>query len=298
MAKLGVMIEAQEGLNWDRWRRIVADAERLGFESLRVSDHCQSTSGMEKGETLQSWMALALAAEWTERIELATMVSPITFYQPGVLARMAVAVDQLSGGRLLLGVGAGWNEAEHRAFGIEFYDWKERFRRLEVGIELIEGLTSRIAGARKLPLLLGGSGERRALPLIARWATEWNAPFDLDVYRDKSQKLAAICSRIGRDPGQIRRSAMTSCVVGRSRDELLERASALSEVLPFLEGMSAGEALNALAARWPVGTGEEVAEQLRPLAAQGVELFFFQHFLLDDSDHLELWAKEVAPAIA
>src|SRR5438309_549633 len=132
------MIEAQEGLTWERWRRIVADSERLGFAALRVSDHCQSVMGVEARESLSAWIALALAAEWTERIQLGPMVSPMTFYVPAALGRQARAVDELSGGRVILGVGAGWNAAEHERFGIPFPPtWGERFDLLETGIALL-----------------------------------------------------------------------------------------------------------------------------------------------------------------
>src|SRR5215467_73386 len=169
MAHIGVMIEAQDGLNWTRWRRIVADTERLGFASLRTSDHLQSVMGASRG-SLSAWPALALAAEWTERIQLGPMVSPITFYVPAVLGRIARGVDELSGGRLILGVGAGWNEAEHRAFGIPLPGWRERFDRLEDGIQRIR---QTLAG-RDVPLLVGGGGERRTRDITARWASEWN----------------------------------------------------------------------------------------------------------------------------
>jgi alkanesulfonate monooxygenase SsuD/methylene tetrahydromethanopterin reductase-like flavin-dependent oxidoreductase (luciferase family) len=297
MARLGVMIEAQEGLNWERWRRIVADADRLGFASLRLSDHCQSLMGLGARESLQSWIALALAAEWSQRIELGPMVSPITFYQAGVLVRQAVAVDQLSNGRLLLGLGAGWNEAEHEAFGIPFPDIKERFRRLEDAIKRAEDLTARIPGARKLPLLLGGSGERRTLPLAARHATEWNAQGDAETFRQKSAVLDRCCRDIGRDPGEIRRSVMTSYVIGRTPEDLRERAVAMAEAIPSLQGMEPDEVLRTLGQRMAVGTPDQVASQLRAYADAGAELIMLQHFLLDDSDALELLMAEVAPAL-
>src|ERR1700730_18029737 len=127
MAGLGVMIEAQEGLDWALGRQIARAAARLGFASLRTSDHCFSVFGVRERRSLSAWPALALAAEWTSRIQLGTMVSPMTFYVPAVLARFARAVDELAGGRLILGVGAGWYQGEHEAFGIPFPPWKERF---------------------------------------------------------------------------------------------------------------------------------------------------------------------------
>src|SRR6266849_9678573 len=116
MTQVGIMIEGQEGLNWERWRRICTDTERLGFASMRRSDHLISLMGDPTRDCIECWTSLALAAEWTQRIEIGPMVSPITFRYPGVIAKQAAAVDALSGGRLLFGVGAGWNENEHHVF--------------------------------------------------------------------------------------------------------------------------------------------------------------------------------------
>lgn len=295
MAHVGVMIEAQEGLTWDRWGRIVADAERLGFASLRTSDHHQSVMGVEGREALPAWPALSLAAEWSERIELAPMVCPMTFYVPAVLGRMARAVDELSGGRLLLGVGAGWNEAEHRAFGIPLPGWRERFDNLERGIELIE----RTFGDRRIPLLIGGGGERRTLPLAARKAAEWNfATADPEAYRAKSALLDERCREIGRDPSEIRRSLMSGFIIGRDPSELRERARQVAEIVPRFGDMGPDDILAALRERWFVGTPDEIVERMRRFGEAGVELFMLQHFLLDDGDALRLLAETVAVAVA
>jgi alkanesulfonate monooxygenase SsuD/methylene tetrahydromethanopterin reductase-like flavin-dependent oxidoreductase (luciferase family) len=293
MAQIGVLVEAQEGLNWARWRRIVADCERLGFASLRLSDHCQSLASLER-ETLSAWPALALAAEWSERIQLGPMVSPMTFYVPAVLGRMAVAVDELSGGRLILGLGTGWNEAEHLAFGIPFGSWRERFDRLEEGIPLVR----RTFGKRQIPLLIGGGGEKRTREITAREAAEWNyqAP-DLQSFRQRSAALDDRCHEIGRDPREIRRSLFRGYLIGRDEREMRDRVVRLAEGLPRLRGREPDAAVAALRERWFVGTPEQVVEQMRPFAEAGVELFMFQHFLMDDSDALELLAQTVAPAL-
>jgi alkanesulfonate monooxygenase SsuD/methylene tetrahydromethanopterin reductase-like flavin-dependent oxidoreductase (luciferase family) len=285
------MIEAQEGLTWERWRGIVADAERLRFAALRVSDHCQSVFGVEGRESLSAWMALALAADWTERIQLGPMVSPMTFYVPAVLGRMARAVDELSDGRLILGVGTGWNQAEHERFGIPFpATWGERFDRLEAGIARIR---QTFAG----PLLIGGGGKRRTRTIAAHEAAEWNtgAP-DAETFRAMSSALDERCRELGRDPSKIRRSLMKGCLLGRDARELRERAARAAEVVPRLGGGDPDTVLAAARERWFVGTPEEVAAQMRPYAAAGVELFVLQHFLLDDRDALELLA-EVQPLI-
>src|SRR5438105_6211364 len=222
MAELGVMIEAQEGLGWDLWRQVACDADRLGFAALRTSDHCFSVFGVTERPTLPAWPALALAAEWTSSIQLGPMVSPMTFYEPAILARFARAVDELAGGRLILGVGAGWYEAEHEAFGIPFLTLRERFDRLEAGIERIQ----RTLADHPLPLLIGGQGPKRGLPLVARHAAEWNLnTTDPENYRAKAAALAESCRAVGREPTEIRHSIMAGYLVGRDQTELRERAS-------------------------------------------------------------------------
>ncbi|MGH7911039.1 MAG: LLM class flavin-dependent oxidoreductase [Candidatus Dormibacteraceae bacterium] len=294
------MIEAQEDLTWERWRRVVADAERLGFASLRVSDHLESVMGIRGRTAVPAWPALTVAAELTERIQLGTMVSPLTFYEPGVLLREAVALDQLSGGRLILGLGAGWNQREHERFGVEFGSWTYRFDRLEHGLELLKRLNAEHPDGRELPLLLGGSGLKRSLPLAARYATEWNAQAPTpERYRELTQALDQACAAIGRDPASLRRSSMTSFLIGRNQAELAERAVELGKILPWLTGSTPDELVAAAKEHWPaVGTPDQIVARLRPFAEAGVELFCFQHFLHLDSDGLQLLAREVAPAFA
>lgn len=297
MADMGVMIEAQEGLDWPRWRRLAPLTDRLGFASLRCSDHCFSVAGVEGRHSLQTWIALALAAEWTERIELGPMVSPMTFYEPAVLGRMALAVDELSEGRLLLGVGAGWYQAEHERFGIPFPSLRERFARLEAGIPRIRS----VFGERTVRFLIGGSGERRTLALVARVASEWNfMNLSPDAYRAKAEVLAQHCNEVGRDISEIRRSMMAGYLIGRDSEELEGRAAGLQEVLPDLSGMAPAEAVETLRSRpgrWFVGSPREIVEQLGEYAAAGVQLFMLQQYLLDDADGLELLAAEVMPAM-
>src|SRR5438105_2954315 len=114
------MVEGQEGLNWDRWRSVCTDVDALGFASLRRSDHLLSQMGDSTRDCLDCWASLALAAEWTTRVEIGSMVTPVTWIHPAIFARQAAAIDVLSGGRLLLGVGTGWNQQEHAEFGLAF----------------------------------------------------------------------------------------------------------------------------------------------------------------------------------
>src|SRR5579859_7792140 len=137
MASVGIMIEGQEGLNWERWRRLCRDVETLGFASLRRSDHFFSVMGEIERDCIECWTSLALAAEWPKKIEFGPMFSPLRFRAPALLARIAASVDQLSGGRLILGVGAGWYEREHVEFGIPFRTVKERMDLMDQGIAAI-----------------------------------------------------------------------------------------------------------------------------------------------------------------
>ena len=304
MAAIGIMIEGQEGLNWERWRRICADVERLGFASLRRSDHLISIMGPSTSERdcIECWTSLALAAEWTNRVEIGPMVSPMTFRFPSVLAKIAATVDSLSGGRLILGVGAGWNENEHTVFGIPFLTQKERFDLLESTLATMPAIwakTNPKPARNPIPILMGGKGARRTLPLAAKHAAEWNlSRLDADEFRERSGMLDQCCRDIGRDPESIKRSVMTSYIIGRDRTDQLERAAKVREVIPSLQAMTPEEVLDNRKDAWFVGTPEEVAERMRELSKLGIDLFMLQHFLLDDSEALELLGKEVVPAVA
>jgi alkanesulfonate monooxygenase SsuD/methylene tetrahydromethanopterin reductase-like flavin-dependent oxidoreductase (luciferase family) len=302
MAKVGIMIEGQEGLSWDRWRLICQDAEALGFDSLRRSDHLFSVMGVVERDCIECWTSLALAAEWTKTIELGPMVSPLTFRPPALLARMATAVDLLAGGRLILGVGAGWYEREHVENGIPFLTMGGRMDLLEEGIKTIRAVweTANPKPPRgKIPLLMGGRGEKRALPMVAREAVEWNlSHMDAEEYVQKKKVLDDACRAIGRDPASIRHSVMANFIIGRDRIEVRERALQLREVIPSLKGLKADEVIAKVGEHGLAGTAEEVADQINKYSKQGVELFMLQHFLLDDRDALKLLAEEVIPAVA
>ncbi len=302
MTQVGIMIEGQEGLNWERWRNICQDADTLGFASLRRSDHLISLMSSPQRDCIECWTSLALAAEWTKRIEFGPMVTPMTFRLPGVLAKLAASVDALSGGRLILGVGAGWNENEHQVFSIPFYTERERFEHLEEGIKKMREVwasTSPKPARNPIPLLLGGKGAKRTLPLVAREAAEWNhSQLNPDVFRERVAVLDECCREVGRDPATVKRSIMTSYIIGRDKAELRERARQVGEIIPALRGMSPDEVLENRKEAWFVGTPEEIAERMRELSPLGIDLFMLQHFLLDDRDALRLLAEEVLPAVA
>ena len=302
MASVGIMVEGQEGLTWDRWRRICHDTDKLGFASLRRSDHLISLMEAPERDCIECWISLALAAEWTKKIEFGPMVSPMTFRAPSVLARMAASVDHLSGGRLLLGVGAGWNEHEHVEFDIPFLTMKERFDNLESGVRMLRetwGKSNPKPVRNPIPLVIGGKGEKRTLPIVAREAAEWNLTrLDAELYRQRRKTLEQCCVEIGRDPTSIRHSVMTSYIIGRNQSELRDRAALVGDIIPGLREISPGQVIQNRRELWFVGTPEQIAERMREYARLGIDLFMLQHYLLDDTDALELLASEVIPAIA
>jgi F420-dependent oxidoreductase-like protein len=315
--KLGILIEGQEDLTWARWRHLGKTVERLGFESLWRSDHFISNFDPSR-EALETWISLAVTAAETTRIRFGPLVCPMSFRHPALLARMAAGVDLLSGGRLTLGLGAGWNQNEHHTFGLPFPPPKERLDRLEEGIEIIrrllgEGPSSftgkhfQLAGADPrpkpaghLPLLIGGGGEGRTLSLVARYADEWDLSGGPNpaTYQRKCERLAEHCRAIGRDPREILHSVSTAYLIGRDEVELGQRARSLQRLMPNLAGLDAPGSLAHLRADgWRVGSPADLIVDLRALAAAGADRIVLQHNDQGDDEALELLAKEVLPAI-
>lgn len=318
--QLGVMIEGQEGLNWERWQHLIDYVEQLGFESLWRSDHFFSLMGQSDRDALETWTSLVELAGRSRRLRFGPLVCSMTFRHPALLARMAAAVDQRSGGRLVLGVGAGWNVPEHEAFGLPFPPLKQRMDDLEEGIELIKALWSgervsydgkrfRLKDAQMRPaplqrphppLLVGGGGERRTLRIVARHADEWNAVgLTPEAYRAKTAVLEQHCAAVGRDPATIKRSMMCGFIVGRDDAELRRRVEALQRVLTPMAAQPADAVPAAVRQRgWLVGTPQEVTAQLQGLAEAGVERVMLQHHNQTDDEVLALIATEVMPAVA
>jgi alkanesulfonate monooxygenase SsuD/methylene tetrahydromethanopterin reductase-like flavin-dependent oxidoreductase (luciferase family) len=293
--KLGLLVETEEGLDWTHWRTTYLAAARLGFESVWVSDHLASTwSAGSHG--LESWVALSVAAAETRRMRLGPLVSPITFRQPALVARMAEAINDLSDGRFVLGLGLGWNADEHAQFGIPFPPLEERGRLLADGIERIR----RVLGERHTPVLIGGAGPRSTLPLVARYADEWNlTTASLDVYKARSQRLAELCDEFGRDPNTIRRSVAVGCLIGHNAADLRDRAQHMQRIVRPLAGFEAESIVEAARGLgWVAGTPAEIVATLRPLADAGVDLAIIGHYDLADEAALELIATDVMPALA
>jgi alkanesulfonate monooxygenase SsuD/methylene tetrahydromethanopterin reductase-like flavin-dependent oxidoreductase (luciferase family) len=289
--KLGLLVESEEGLDWERWRATCSAAERLGFESVWISDHLVSPWSPRR-HGLEPWVALSVAAAETHRVRLGPLVSPITFRQPAILARMGEALDSLSHGRFVIGLGLGWNAAEHAQFGIPFPPLGERTRLL---VSTIQAL-----GDVHAPLLIGGSGPRSTLPIVARYADEWNlTTASVEFYLERSQRLAKLCAEIGREPNAIKRSVAAGLLIGRNPEELRVRSQRMKELISPLATIDTDAvAAAAQAMGWVTGTPMDIVAALRPLANAGVDLAILGHYDLDDVAALESIATDVMPALA
>jgi alkanesulfonate monooxygenase SsuD/methylene tetrahydromethanopterin reductase-like flavin-dependent oxidoreductase (luciferase family) len=308
MADIGIMIEGQEDLSWARFFRVAQAVEDLGFESLFRSDHLVSLVGQTHRETLPLWPSLTALALRTDRIRFGPLVSPMTFRHPALQAKLAASVSQLSGGRLDVGIGAGWNEPEHRMFGIPYPPYKVRLELLDEGAEVIKALWTgqpvsldlnhyqlKAAESYPLPLpklpplIMGGKGER-ALRLAAKHATEWNcSDVGVSIFREKTRLLDQACQAIGRDPTTLRRSVMIAFVIGRDDAEIEKRIEARRAMFGFLpQSLADWRGKGFLG-----GTPQELVEQIEEFIQAGASRFMLAHYEFDDMESLELLAHQV-----
>lgn len=310
--ELNVMIEGQEGLTWERWQRLARTAEDGGFAGLYRSDHLTGLFGDAARSSLETWASLAWLATATRRVRFGPIVCPMTFYHPALLAKRAAAIDQLAGGRLDLGLGAGWNEMEHRMFGIPFPPLRERMDRLECGARAIRALWRGepvtldqpyypLVDAQSSPrpagggLIVGGRGERRTMRVAAEVADEWNVTrVTFDEYPRKLEVLAGHCRTLGRDPASIRLSLMVPIVIGRSRAEAEHRLGRGRAWFPRVPGDEAAWRAQCFL----YGTPDEVVRDLRRWQALGIRRVMLQMLDMDDLAALELIARDVIPALA
>ena len=301
---IAIMLEGQNGLNWPRWKKIVKLVEDLGFASLYRSDHFTNATPPDI-DSLDLWVSFTWLADNTKRIEFGPLVTPFSFRHPAHTARMASAVDDLSNGRFTLGLGAGWQDREHDKFGFPLLDIDNRFRRMEEGLEVITRLLrsdkpSNFSGefytlqeAIMLPrperpggppILIGGNGEKRTLPLAARFADEWNAVFTTaGEVRRLNDILDSMLEEMGRKPGDVRRSLMTGCVFGHS-DAKIKAASKVYGELTLEDLQERGII---------IGTGSQISEKLAQLAETNIDRVMLQWLDLDDLDGLDALAKAV-----
>lgn len=303
MLEIALMIEGQNGLNWSRWQNIVRLVEDLGFVGLYRSDHFTNMNPPDK-DSLELWTSLTWLACNTKRIEFGPLVSPISFRHPALTARMASALDDLSNGRLTLGLGAGWQEREHQLFGFDLLDAKSRFDRFEEGLQVItqllkndtatsfDGKYFQLREATLLPrplrsggprILIGGTGKNRTPKLVARYADEWNSMFQTpEQFRESNSQLDEVLKKAGRELKSVRRSMMTGCVFAVTDDELKQKLAARGRTLEDLHQRGI-----------IVGMPSMVKEQLQKLESVGLERIMLQWLDLDDLAGLESLAKAV-----
>ncbi|GAA2705442.1 LLM class F420-dependent oxidoreductase [Actinoplanes palleronii] len=309
--QLRIFTEPQEGNSYDHQLALARRAEECGFDAFFRSDHYLAQTDWSDGlpGPTDSWITLAGLARETRRIRLGTLVSSATFRDPAVLALTVAQVDLMSGGRVELGLGAGWFEAEHRAFGLDFPDTVTRFERLEEQLEMITGLWEVPVGERYTftgqhyqvtdspglpkpaqhphpPVIIGGKGKTRTPALTAEYAAEFNAPFtSVEETAALYDRVRAACTAIGRDPATLTLSMAHATIVGRTDAEVERRLTAYGKDAAHLRE-------HAL-----VGSPAQVADQLGRYAELGMTRAYLQIIDQTDRDHLDLIAAEVAPQL-
>lgn len=313
-----LMLEGQEGVTWPDWLGAARIAERLGFEAIFTSDHYLSVmpdTGRDRGSS-DAWTMLSALAASTETIRLGTMVSPVTFRPPAVLAKAAVTVDRVSDGRVEIGMGAGWWEEEHRAHGFAFPDTRTRFDMLEEQLEVVHGLLTQerftfqgnhyqlddVPFAPKgvqephPPIVIGGSGGPRVAALVSRWADEFNTVGPSP--EQAHERFGAVRDRLdadGREQHTLTTSVMTWCYVSETEADamrVIEKARARAMRVARFE-----DELEELRAHCIVGSADQAVERLNEYAAAGVQRIMLNHELFDDLEMLEVLAERVFPQV-
>jgi F420-dependent oxidoreductase-like protein len=314
-----LMIEGQEGVTWDQWVGLARACEEYGFEGLFRSDHYLSFYRPTERGALDAWGTITALGAVTERIRLGSMVSPVTFRHPAMLAKSVVTADHASGGRVELGMGAGWFEREHTAFGFPFPSLGERMDLLAEQVEIVhrlwgadgdevtfEGAHYRLDACPALPrgvqdphprLIVGGGAGPRSSAIAARWADEYDVVYvDPAGAKEQMDRVSAACEAIGRDPSSVRRSLLAKTLVGADEQELRQRA----EVLMAWENEEGDPDayLEDLRAKHIAGTVDEVLERLAAYAAVGIQRVLVHQLVHDDLASVALIGREIVPAAA
>lgn len=313
--RLALMTEPQQGLTYQEILDAARTAEQAGLEAFFRSDHYASFPGPDDQPTTDAWATLAGLARDTERISLGSLVSPVTFRLPGSFAKLVASVDEMSGGRIEVGMGAGWNDLEHAQLGIPYPPLGERFSMLEESVEIVHGLWTEPDGwrfegkywqvdgslfrtkpsrngRRHPPILLGGRGGPRLARLAARYGDEFNltsaSPADA---REAFARIDAACHAIDRDPAEVTHSAMTGVMIAESRAELNDRILQQLEIMGSGNGADADAWLAERRSRWIIGTLDEAGERLRAFADAGAQRIMLQDFMPRDLDMIRLMGQ-------
>jgi len=303
-----VFVEPQQGATYADQLAVARAAESLAFSAFFRSDHFVAMSGDGLPGPTDSWVTLAAIARETSTIRLGTMVTSATFRYPGPLAISVAQIDEMSGGRVELGIGAGWFEAEHSAYAIPFPPLGERFDRLTEQLHIITGLWTTPAGqtydysgthytvaespalpkpvqSPHPPIIIGGGGAKRTPALAAQFAAEFNIPFEpLDIAKTQFERVAGALAEAGRSPDSLIYSACFVVCAGRDDAEIARRAAAIGREVDELRSNSA-----------LVGTPAEIADKLGAYIELGMQRAYLQVLDLSDLDHLDFFATQVAP---
>ena len=312
--RFALMIEAQQGLTYTEQLDLARLAERLGFEAFFRSDHYSSFPGPDGGRTTDAWTVLAGLARETTTIRLGALVSPVTFRHPGSFAKVVITADEMSGGRVEVGVGAGWNHREHSRLGLEFPEITQRADLMEDQLAILHGLWEEPDGwsfeGKQVhvedavfhpkpvqrphpPIIVGGEGSPRSLRLAARYADEYNvSSAGPDTCGPVFSRLDEECRKIGRDPATIHRSVMAGLLVGTDEAEFQRRVKDQIEMVRD-DDSDAAEWLQIRSPRWIAGTPAEARAMAARFAAAGVERIMLQDMLPRDHAMIELAAKEL-----
>jgi F420-dependent oxidoreductase-like protein len=312
--RFALMTEPQQGLTYAEQLNLALLAERLGFEAFYRSDHYRSFPGPADRPTTDAWTVLAGIARETKTIRIGALVSPVTFRHPGSLAKVVATVDEMSGGRVELGVGAGWNDAEHSQYGLAFPDIHKRADLMEDELAILHGLWEepdgwsfeghqlRVVSAAfhpkpvqrpHPPIIVGGEGSPRSLRLAARYADEYNmSSRGPDECAEAFGRLDVECRRIGRDPGTIRRSVMAGLLMGAD-DAAVERRVRDQIAMVGAAGADAKGWLQERRPRWVAGTPDQARAMVARFAAAGVQRIMLQDMLPRDHAMVELAAGEL-----
>ena len=285
------MVEGQEGVSWDQWLALAEACEQHGIEAMFRSDHYLSLAAPRERVATDAWTLLGALAARTSRVRLGTLVSPVTFRHPSVLAKAAATVDHISGGRVEVGMGAGWNVPEHEAYGFPFPETSERVRMLAEQVERVDGLLRDellTVQRPRPPLIVGGAARSGTTAPAARFADEYNTTgVDPPEAARRRKRLDEACEREGRDPSTLRFSLMTPF--------LFDRDHARRFVERFPRAGGADEWFDELARR---GLAGDLVAGLREFEAVGVERVMLQHVVHEDVDIVAAIGRELVPALA
>jgi len=313
--EVALMIEGQEDVTWDDWVALARACEEHGVGAMFRSDHYLSVDDRRERGSLDAWGTITALGAVTEKLRLGTMVSPATFRHPAVLAKAAVTADHVSGGRVELGIGAGWWEREHELYGFDLPPVGPRMDALEEQMQVIRGhwgpgpfsfegehFRAQELDAlpkpvqRPLPLILGGRAGPRSLRLAARYADEYNTVMaTAEEIADIRGRLDAACEAEDRDPATLPLSMMTGWLVGADEGDLRDRATRLGEWKG--EGGDPDAFIAGLRGATILGTVDQAIEQLQELEAAGLTRIMGQHLLHRDLDAVELMGRRIAPSL-